>query len=86
MHRTVGPEKRVNPEGHAQGLLVPVLIRGVTPLYIVHNLIFGQGPLPVTGNDIIHSQTVHHSFAVVAHSAMGGAGYPLVNVAHRLNV
>ena len=80
----MGPEKRINPERHAQGPIVPVSMVGVAILHIFYNFIFRQRPLSVAGNDIIQSQTVHHPFTVIADPAMGGMGYPLINVADGL--
>ena len=57
---------------------------GVPTLHILDHIIFGEGPLPVTSNDIIHCQTIHHAFTVVTHSATGGMSDPLVNVADGL--
>ena len=57
---------------------------GVPIPHILHNLVFGEGPLPVASNDIVQSKPIHHSFAMVTHSAMGGMGDPLVNVADGL--
>ena len=57
---------------------------GVPTLYILYNFIFGEGPLPVAGNDIIQSKPIHHSFTMVANPAMGGMGHPVVNMADGL--
>ena len=57
---------------------------GVPILHIFDHFIFGEGPLPVASNDVIYSQSVHHSFAMVTYSARGGMGDPLVNMAHGL--
>ena len=80
----MGPENRINPEGHAQGPIVPVPMVGVAILHMLHDLFFLQRPLSVAGNDIIQSQTVHHPFTVIADPAMGGMGYLLINVADGL--
>ena len=53
---------------------------GVPILHILHNLVFGEGPLPVASNHIIYPQTIHHPFAMVTHSARGGMSDPLINV------
>ena len=57
---------------------------GVPILHILHNFVFGEGPLPVASNDVIQSKPIHHSLAVIAHPALGGMGDPVVNMAHRL--
>ena len=81
---TLGPEKRIDPEGHPQWKIVPVSLVGVPTLHILHNLIFGEGPLPVASNDIVQSKPIHHSLAVITDPAMGGMGDPLVYVADGL--
>ena len=57
---------------------------GVPTLYIVYNLIFGKGPLPVASNDVVQSKPIHHALTVVADPAMGGMSDPLINVADGL--
>ena len=57
---------------------------GVPTLYIVHNLIFGKGPLPVASNDVVQSKPIHHPLTMVANPAMGGMSDPLINVADGL--
>ena len=57
---------------------------GVPTLYIVYNLIFGKGPLPVASNDVVQSKPIHHALTMVANPAMSGMSDPLVYVAHRL--
>ena len=80
----MGPEKRIDSERHTKGPIVPVSMVGVPTLYIVDYFIFGEGPLPVASNDVVHSKPIHHSFAMVAHPALGGMGHPLVNMADGL--
>ena len=57
---------------------------GVPILHILHNLVFGEGPLPVAGNDIIQSKPIHHPLTMVADPARGGMSDPLINVANGL--
>ena len=57
---------------------------GVPILYKFHNLIFGEGPLPVAGNDIVQSQSVRHALTVITDPAGGGMSNPLINMTHRL--
>ena len=53
---------------------------GVPILYKLHDIIFRQRSLPVTSNDVIQTQTLHHPLTMIAHPAMGGMGDPLINV------
>ena len=80
----MGPEKIIDPERHVQGPIIPVPMVGVPILHILHDLFFRQRSLPVPGNDVIQSQTVHHAFAMITDPAMSGMGDPLVNVEDRL--
>ena len=57
---------------------------GVPILYILHNLILSEGPHPVASNEVINPKSIHHSFTVITHPAMGGMGDPLINVADGL--
>ena len=57
---------------------------GVPTLHIVDYFIFSEGPLPVTSNDIIQTQALHHPLAMITHPATGGMGDPLVNMADGL--
>ena len=80
----MGPEKRIDSKSHTKGPIVPISMVGVPILHVWHNLVFGEGPLPVASNDIVQSKPIHHPFTVIADPAMGGMGYPLINVAHGL--
>ena len=81
---TLPPEKRIDAKGHPQRPIVPVSMVGVPTLHIFDNLIFGEGPLSITGNDVVQSKPIHHTLTMVAHPAMGGMGHPVVNMADGL--
>lgn len=72
----------MDPKGHSQGPIVPIQLVGSPPRTYATAFSSVKKTCPAPGDQVIDSETIHHTCTMVANGAIGGMGYPLVILAN----